>query len=205
MKDGFLKVAAATPEIRVADPAYNARAICACLDECEKQGAKLVVLPELCLTGYTCSDLFLQERLLEAAKEGLRRVAAHTKGRDALVFLGLPLEVDEKLYNVAAAVSDGEILAFLPKRNIPNYAEFYEARHFTAGSGAVRTIAFDGKELPFGGNILFSCKNMQGLTVGCEICEDVWAADTPSTAHALAGATVNVNLSASDETVGKDE
>ena len=205
MKDGFLKVAAATPEIRVADPAYNARAICACLDECEKHGAKLVVLPELCLTGYTCSDLFLQERLLEAAKEGLRRVAAHTKGRDALVFLGLPLEVDEKLYNVAAAVSDGEILAFLPKRNIPNYAEFYEARHFTAGSGAVRTIAFDGKELPFGGNILFSCENMQGLTVGCEICEDVWAADTPSTAHALAGATVIVNLSASDETVGKDE
>lgn len=204
MRQGFLKVAAATPKIRVADPAWNAGAVRKSLEECFERKAKLIVLPELCLTGYTCSDLFLQERLLDSAQEALRQVIACTKGHDSLVFVGLPLEKGAQLYNVAAAVQDGRLLAFIPKRHIPNYAEFYEARHFAAGKAEVVHVDFDGEQVPFGGNILFQCSSMKGLVVGCEICEDVWVADPPSTAHQKAGATVIVNLSASNETVGKE-
>lgn len=205
MRHGFLKTAAVTPKIRVADPADNARAVCECLDECFERKVKLAVLPELCLTAFTCQDLFLQERLLEGAKEALKTVIAHTKGRDTLVFVGLPLEKDGKLYNVAAAIQEGRLLGFVPKRNIPNYAEFYEVRHFAAGSMRAEEMEFDGQKVPFGANLLFSCSNVPGLTVGCEICEDVWVADPPSTGLAKAGATVIVNLSASNETVGKDD
>lgn len=204
MKDGFLKAAAAAPKIRVADPAWNALEICKALDSCYAQRAKLIVLPELCLTGYTCQDLFLQERLLEESLEGLQAVLEHTKGHDALTFVGLPLEKDGKLYNVAAAVQDGRILGLVPKQNIPNYGEFYEVRHFAAGSREVSEVDVLGQTVPFGGNLLFSCRNLKGLVVGCELCEDVWVMDPPSTALAKAGATVIVNLSASNETVGKD-
>ena len=204
MKQGFLKVAAATPKIRVADPLWNAQAVCRSLDECFEKRAKIIVLPELCLTGYTCNDLFLQERLLDSAQDALKLVIAHTKGHDSLVFAGLPLEVGARLYNVAAAIQDGRLLALIPKRHIPNYAEFYEGRHFAEGKAEVSFVDFDGQEVPFGGSILFACSNMKGLVVGCEICEDVWVADPPSTAHQKAGATVIVNLSASNETVGKE-
>lgn len=204
MKQGFLKVAAATPKIRVADPAWNQRAVCKSLDECFAKKAKIIVLPELCLTGYTCNDLFLQERLLDGACDALRQVIAHTKGHDSLVFVGLPFEKGAQLYNVAAAIQNGRLLAFIPKRHIPNYAEFYEARHFAAGKAEAVRVEFDGEEVPFGGSILFQCANMKGLVVGCEICEDIWVADPPSTAHQKAGATVIVNLSASNETVGKE-
>ena len=204
MKDGFLKAAAAAPKIRVADPAWNALEICKALDSCYAQRAKLIVLPELCLTGYTCQDLFLQERLLEESLEGLQTVLEHTKGHDALTFVGLPFEKDGKLYNVAAAVQDGRILGLVPKQNIPNYGEFYEVRHFAAGSREVSEVDVLGQTVPFGGNLLFSCRNLKGLVVGCELCEDVWVMDPPSTALAKAGATVIVNLSASNETVGKD-
>ena len=204
MKDGFLKAAAAAPKIRVADPAWNALEICKALDSCYAQRAKLIVLPELCLTGYTCQDLFLQERLLEESLEGLQTVLEHTKGHDALTFVGLPFEKDGKLYNVAAALQDGRILGLVPKQNIPNYGEFYEVRHFAAGSREVSEVDVLGQTVPFGGNLLFSCRNLKGLVVGCELCEDVWVMDPPSTALAKAGATVIVNLSASNETVGKD-
>lgn len=204
MKQGFLKVAAATPKIRVADPAFNAQAVCQSLDSCFTQKAKIIVLPELCLTGYTCGDLFLQERLLDGALEALKTVITYTKGHDSLVFVGLPYEKGARLYNVAAAIQDGRLLALIPKRNIPNYAEFYEARHFAAGRKEVGYVEFDGESVPFGGGILFPCRNMRELIVGCEICEDVWTADPPSTQHRQAGATVIVNLSASNETVGKE-
>ena len=204
MKDGFLKAAAAAPKIRVADPAWNALEICKALDSCYAQRAKLIVLPELCLTGYTCQDLFLQERLLEESLEGLQTVLEHTKGHDALTFVGLPFEKDGKLYNVAAAVQDGRMLGLVPKQNIPNYGEFYEVRHFAAGSREVSEVDVLGQTVSFGGNLLFSCRNLKGLVVGCELCEDVWVMDPPSTALAKAGATVIVNLSASNETVGKD-
>ena len=205
MRHGFVKTAAITPKIKVADPEYNAGEIIRRMNEAVKQGAKLIVFPELCLTGYTCNDLFLQELLLRRAREQLKRIAEATEGQDALVFVGLPFAKDHKLYNVAAAIQDGEVLAFLPKSFIPSYAEFYEARYFTPGDGELDNVWFDGEEVPFGTQILFEADGMDGLTVGCEICEDFWVPNPPSTSHAMAGATVIVNLSASNETVGKDK
>lgn len=204
MKHGFIKVAAVTPRIRVADPCYNGQAICEELEKAYEKGARVIVFPELCLTGYTCNDLFLQELLLEESKEQLLRIADATEGRDALVIVGLPVERDGKLYNVAAVLQDGSVLGMVPKTNIPMYAEFYEGRHFTAGNRETVSYYLDGEEIPFGTNLLFECTNLPGLVLGCEICEDLWVADPPSTSHALMGATVIANLSASNETVGKD-
>lgn len=204
MKHGFIKVAAMTPKIRVADPAYNAGEICKGLKEAYARGAKIIVFPELCITGYTCGDLFLQELLLGQAREALAAVTDATEGNDALVFVGLPLEIGHKLYNVAAVLQNGEVLAFIPKRYIPSYAEFYEARHFMPGNEEPEIYLYHGKEVPVGTNILFAVDAVRGLTVGCELCEDLWAPLSPGTRHALAGATVLVNLSASNETVGKD-
>lgn len=205
MRHGFIKVAAVTPKIKVADPDYNAGQVCNELRTVFDNGAKIVVFPELCLTGYTCGDLFLQELLLEKAEEALMTVAAATKGQDALVFVGLPVALEGKLYNVAAAIQDGKVLGMVPKLNIPAYAEFYEGRHFSPGNKPVVDYDLRGDMIPFGANILFRCSNVKGLTVGCEICEDLWVSNPPSTNHALMGATVIVNLSASNETVGKDE
>ncbi len=204
MKHGFIKAAAMTPKIKVADPVYNAKEICKGIEEALAKGARLIVFPELCLTGYTCSDLFLQEILLLQAKEALDTVAEATEGSDALVFVGMPLVKDHKLYNVAAVLQNGEILAFIPKRFIPAYAEFYEARHFVPGNTEPEPYIYKEKEIPFGTDILLQVENMPDLVVGCEVCEDIWVPDSPGTAHALAGATVMVNLSASNETIGKD-
>lgn len=205
MKQGFIKVAAVTPRIKVADPEYNAQVVCEKLQEACEYGAKIIVFPELCLTGYTCGDLFLQGLLLEKAKNALFTVAEATKGRDAIVMVGLPMERDGRLYNVAAVVQNGMVLGLVPKANIPAYAEFYEGRHFTEGNSQAVSFYLNGEEIPFGTNLLFECMNVQGLTIGCEICEDLWVANPPGTNHALMGATVIANLSASNETVGKDE
>lgn len=209
MKHGFIKAATATPKLIVADTAYNREQICSCIDEAVSQGAKLIVFPELCITGYTCQDLLLQELLLQEASKELLNIARHTKGMEALIFVGLPLVRENKLYNVAAAVFDGQVLGFIPKVHIPNYGEFYEGRHFARGNEEAVTYLFqteeEMKQLPFGTNMLFDLPAIPGLRVGCELCEDVWAPKTPSTAHALAGATVIVNLSASNETIGKAE
>ncbi|MBD5478718.1 MAG: NAD(+) synthase [Lachnospiraceae bacterium] len=204
MKQGFVKVAAVTPKIKVADPQYNAEQIKERLAEAYDKGAKVIVFPELCLTGYTCCDLFLQELLLEEALQQFIGLAGFTRGHDALVFVGLPFEKDGKLYNVAAALQDGMILGMVPKRYIPVYAEFYEGRYFVAGEEEVTTVLIGEEEIPFGCNILFETDAVKGLSVACEICEDFWVPNPPATAHALAGATVIVNLSASNETVGKD-
>ena len=205
MEQGFIKVAAVTPKIRVADPAYNAGVICERLEEACKNGAKIIVFPELCITGYTCGDLFLQEILLREASAQLLCIAERTRGKDALVMVGLPLEREGRLYNVAAVLRDGEILGMVPKANIPSYAEFYEGRHFAEGNAEPVPFSFMGKSVPFGTNLLFTCETLHGLTVGCEICEDLWVADAPAVNHALQGATVIANLSASNETIGKDE
>lgn len=205
MEHGFLKVAAVTPKIRVADPAYNAGVILDKIRETAERGAKIMVFPELCITGYTCADLFLQELLLKKAKEALLRIMKESADIDALIFVGLPVEREGGLYNVAAAINHGSLLGMIPKRNIPVYAEFYEGRHFTEGNEIVSPFAFGEETIPFGTNLLFTSDAIEGLCVGCEICEDIWVADTPGTAHAAAGATVIVNLSASNETVGKDE
>ncbi|MCR2047597.1 NAD(+) synthase [Acetatifactor muris] len=205
MKQGFIKAAAVTPKIRVADPVYNGRIICERMEEACAAGAKIIVFPELCITGYTCGDLFLQQILLQEASRQLLEIAAHTKDKDALVMVGLPIEREGRLYNAAAALWRGEILGFVPKANIPSYAEFYEGRHFTDGNREPVPFSFEGKTIPFGTNLLFACETMHGLTVGCEICEDLWVADSPGKDHAMKGATVIVNLSASNETIGKDE
>jgi NAD+ synthase (glutamine-hydrolysing) len=204
MKDGFVKVAAATPDIRVADVAYNQGKICEVIDEAQRNRAKIVVFPELCITGYTCSDLFLQDILLREAKQALLRIAAYTKDKDMLVFVGTPLMQDGKLYNVAAALNHGEILGFTTKTFLPNYGEFYEMRQFTPGPKEAKWILFEGKQIPFGPQLLLCEEHMENLVVSAEICEDLWAPDPPSNEAATAGATVIVNCSASTETIGKD-
>ena len=204
MKQGFVKVAAATPEIQVADCEYNRLAIETMIEEACKQQTKVIVFPELVLTGYTCSDLFLQERLLNKAKEQLLLLAEFSKGKDILIFIGLPMEMRGKLYNVTAALCNGEVLGLIPKTYIPTYSEFYEARHFTKGNEKPVPIILNHKEVPFGTNLLFSCKEMEGFVIAGEICEDVWVPNPPSIRHALAGATIIINSSASDETTGKD-
>ena len=205
MRDGFIKVAAVTPEIKVAEPEYNTDSMIKSFDAAVGNGAKIIVFPELSITGYTCADLFLQEVLLRKASEQLLRFAAHTKGTDVLSFVGLPLRIRGELYNVAAAVQDGKILAFIPKRFIPNYSEFYEERWFMSGEMADEEIDFDGRRIPFGSRILFDVDAVSGLSVAAEICEDLWIADSPDIEHSMAGATLIVNLSASDEVIGKGQ
>ena len=204
MKNGFVKVAAATPDIRVADVEFNTQNIINTMEEAQKNGAKILVFPELCVTGYTCSDLFDHSVLLKASRKALLEVAENTNDKDMLVFVGAPLEVNGKLYNVAAAMNQGEIIGFTTKTFLPNYGEFYEMRQFTPGPQIVREITFEGKKIPFGPQILFQAEGMEELVVAAEICEDVWSPVPPSIQAALEGATVIVNCSASDETIGKD-
>ena len=199
-----MKVAAATPDIRVADVEFNTQNIINAMEEAQKNGAKILVFPELCVTGYTCSDLFDHSVLLKASRKALLEIAENTNDKDMLVFVGAPLEVNGKLYNVAAAMNQGEIIGFTTKTFLPNYGEFYEMRQFTQGPQTVREITFEGKKIPFGPQILFQAEGMEELVVAAEICEDVWSPIPPSIQAALEGATVIVNCSASDETIGKD-
>lgn len=204
MKDGFFRVAAATPKIKVADPVYNCEEICKLIEDGEKHGAGIMVFPELCLTAYTCGDLFSQFPLFKKAKAELRKIVEFSKGRQMLVFVGLPWEHGGKLYNAAAAVCNGELLGIVPKTNLPNYSEFYEQRHFVTGMEIPVETDWFGEKIPMGTNLLFACREIPELVVAAEICEDVWVPCPPSIRHALAGATVIVNCSASDEVVGKD-
>lgn len=250
MNNGFIKVAAATPKIKVGDCKYNAEEICKLIDEVYSKGTQLVVFPELCITGYTAGDLFWQKSLLEKSMDALLKVIVpFSEDKEIIAIVGLPMIYENKLYNVAAVVYDGEILGFVPKSHIPNYSEFYEARHFSSGEGIegykdicyvetetdndepivagsyiIKNFKLGSKEslddeyddeyddeieigqdsVPFGTNLLFKCVNFDDFTFSIEICEDLWVANPPSTRHALAGATVIANLSASDETIGKD-
>lgn len=203
MRDGFLRVAAATPQVRVADVEFNREEICRLIEDGRKRNAKIMVFPELSLTAYTCGDLFIQKPLLTAVKRELKKLVEFTEGSDMLVFAGLPWEYNNKLYNVAAVIQNGKLLGLVPKIWIPNYSEFYERRHFNPWESGVADVEFDGYQVPLGTKLLFSCKNVENLVVGAEICEDVWVLNPPSSAHAAAGATVIVNCSASDETTGK--
>lgn len=260
MKDGFIKVAAGTPDVQVADCEFNATEIIKMVREMEAEGARVMVFPELCITAYTCGDLFWQENLLEEAKVQLMRIAEETADVDAIIFVGLPLEYKGKLYNVAAGLNHGEILGFVPKTYLPNYNEFYEARYFTSGEDVDGTVTirrseyglhhdeemtdedvefgleaelealeeedsfeeleeideepdyidedeteeFDEVDVPISLNILFICQEMPKLKIAAEICEDLWVPNPPSVGHAYHGANLIVNLSASDEVVGKD-
>lgn len=203
MVDGYVKVAAITPKVVVADVDANVEEIITYMEMVDDQEIKVAVFPELCITGYTCGDLFEQELLLNKAVKGLKKLVVASKQYDGLYFVGLPMEVCGRLYNVAAAISGGKLLGVVPKSYLPNYREFYEARYFAPAdkeSIMIRTGAID---VPFGTKLLFSPTNMPEVKIGVEICEDLWMPDPPSVQHALAGANLIVNLSASDEVTGK--
>ena len=204
MKHGFIRVAAATPDVKVADPQFNRTEICALIRAGIERKAKLMVFPELSLTAYTCGDLFGQDALLSGARRELKEILKETEGSDLLAFIGMPWERGGKLYNAAVAVQNGRILGVVPKTNLPNYAEFYERRYFEPGNEIPVMVSWEGQRFPMGTNILFACEEMPGLIVAAEICEDAWVPCPPSIRHTAAGATVIVNCSASDETTGKD-
>ena len=204
MKHGFITLSAGVPEVSVAAPTKNAESICRLIDEAYEKNAAVLTLPELSVTGYTCSDLFFSDSLIKSAERAVESIIEHTKGKKMLVFVGVPVSAYGKLYNCAAVVSNGELLGLVPKTNIPNYSEFYELRHFTPAPETDSVVRFCGRDVNFGVHQIFSCAEMPSLRVSAEICEDMWVADTPSTHHAMAGATVIVNLSASNETVCKD-
>ena len=210
MNDNFIRVAAATPEIRVADVEYNKEQICDCVRQAVSCHAKVIVLPELCLTGYTCGDLFLQTPMLERAREALYELIRFSRDLDILMAVGVPYEVRGRLYNAAALICRGRLLALVTKTFLPTYSEFYEMRHFAPGPKECEWIRYrnaDGEweQAPLGSQILLQCETIPLLTVAVEICEDVWAPNPPSISHALAGATVILNPSASDEMTGKRE
>ena len=204
MRDGFIKVAAGTPEIRVADCAYNARQCIALIREAQEQGVKVLALPELCLTGYTCGDLFFQDTLLRGAEDALGQMLEATRPVDMLVALGLPVRAEGKLYNCAAVLCRGKLLGLIPKTCLPNYGEFYEKRWFEPGpEEEFLSLTLCGQEVFLGKRHLFRCDTLPDLVVGVEICEDLWSSAPPSVFLAQSGATLILNLSASNETVAR--
>ena len=205
MRDGFVRVAAVTPKIRVADPHYNAEKIIQGIDAAVSKEAKVIAFPEMAISGYTCGDLFLQHTLIDACKQELKNIAEYTSDLDVLVFVGLPYHFRDKLYSAAAVVHRGLCLGIVPKTYIPNYSEFYEARYFASGNASVLTTDFFGTGIPFGTHIIFeNGETLPELRIACEICEDAWVPAPPSIVHAMAGADLMINLSASDEVIGKD-
>jgi NAD+ synthase (glutamine-hydrolysing) len=205
MHDGYLRVATATPAIRVADTSYNGEQILSLIRQADAEKASLVVFPELCLTGYTCGDLFLDHTLQQAAINALKRIIRQTAGLNCICIVGLPFAVDDALYNVAAVVHDGQLLGLVPKTNIPNYQEFTELRYFQSGRqlGRVKSIRWGSHLVPFGSELLFCSQTVPDFKFAVEICEDLWVPKPPSIAAALAGATVICNLSASNEILTK--
>lgn len=205
MKHGFLKVACATPKIKVANCSYNVNEIIGIANEANAKGVKVLVFPELCITSYTCGDLFFSNVLLDGAHKALEQYIDETKSFDMLSIVGLPIFHESKIYNCAAVIKGGELLGIIAKSNLPTYGEFYEGRYFVPCPNENMTYHFNGKEVPFGRNIIFSCTNMPLLKLGIEICEDIWVNTPPSNMLSIAGATLLANLSASNEVVAKDE
>lgn len=202
MLDGFLRIAAATPDIRVADPHYNARQILAQIESAPADTA-LLVFPELCVTGYTCGDLFLQPSLLRGAEEALAFLLTETAPLDTVFIVGLPVAMGSVLYNCAAVCQKGRLLGLVPKTNLPAYSEFYEARHFSPGHAVPADVRYAGQSTRIGTDLLFGCEELPAFRFGVEICEDLWVASQPSQRLAAAGALLIANLSASDEGIGK--
>ena len=205
MKDGYVRVEVVTPDIKVADCIFNTEQICSRIDKAYDAQVSVIVFPEMCITGYTCNDLFLQDTLLSDAQKALAAITEYTKGKNMLTVVGLPFEYCNKLYNVAAVIKDGVILGLVPKKYIPNYNEFYERRQFTEGFDKAVKVCVAGQQTYMGSRILFRCSDFEKLVVGVEICEDLWTPLPPSVSHAMNGATLIVNPSASNETVGKED
>lgn len=205
MNYGFVKVAAATPHIRVADCNNNAEKIIDQIEQAYNEGASLITFPELCVTGYTCSDLFLQRVLLKSAESAVEHIIEETADMDIVSIIGVPIAVKQSLYNCAVVIYMGDILGIVPKINIPNYSEFYELRHFTSGTAGKDYIInyANQTEIDLSVNMIFQCENMPDFCFGVEICEDLWVADSPSSKLAKAGATIICNPSTSDDVIGK--
>lgn len=207
MKYGFIKVAAASPNVHVGDTFYNLNEAKKCIDEANAQGANLLVLPELYLSSYSCGDLFYSDTLLRAAIVALAQLKEYTAGKSPVVTVGVPVRLMGKLYNCAAVVYNGHILGIVPKVTLPNYGEFYERRQFTSGADyrGEDKIDIAGESVPFGRGLLFCCREIESFVLGVEICEDLWSPIPQSTGLCLSGATVIANLSASNELVGKED
>ncbi len=205
MKHGFLKVAAVTPKIRIADCDYNAKAAIKAIKDAALKGAQIICLPELCVTGYTCGDLFFQKTLQDGAIIAVQEIAKETKEIDAIIFVGAPFALNSALYNCAFCLNKGKIVGIVPKTHLPNYAEFYEMRHFSSCNNTLQNVEINGEQVLFGTNIIFCARKNNNVKIAVEICEDLWAPIPPGTYHALAGACVIANLSASNEVIGKAE
>ncbi|MBQ1629612.1 MAG: NAD(+) synthase [Treponema sp.] len=206
MSYGFYRVACVSPELRVCDCPFNAEKIIDSIRQAAAEGASVIVFPELCITGYTCGDLFLQTGLQKSAIAALEGIAKKTSSYSSLILVGLPLAVDNALYNCAAVIKDGKVLAVIPKSFIPNYGEFYERRYFAPASECSKKEIFLSEKnpcVPFGTDILIEDSNNSGFVLGVELCEDLWVPLPPSTGAALAGATLIANLSGSNEIIGK--
>lgn len=204
MKHGFVAVGCATPPLYLANCQENARESFEIMRKAETAGVKVLVLPELGLTGYTCGDLFYQDTLLQGAIDGLGTVLQATKNLEVVTMIGLPLQHKGKLYNVCAVIQKGQILGLVPKTHLPNYSEFYEKRHFTPAPKGMDRVELLGQSVPFGTGITFACRDLPALVLGVELCEDLWAPVSPSIHLACAGATVICNLSASNDIIGKE-
>ncbi len=207
MDHHFLKVCAATPSLQVADCHYNVEQILNCIKEATAEGASVILFPELCITGYTCADLFFQTTILEETELAIANLLTATTSSEQLIILGAPLVHKNHLYNVSLILHKGKILGIVPKSYLPNYSEFYEKRWFNSGLDMGKHyINYAGQEnIPFSAQLLFEATNIPYFNLGVEICEDLWAMLPPSTLHALKGATIIVNPSASNEIVGKSQ
>lgn len=205
MKDGFITCAVASPSVRVADCVYNAQSVVSIIQEAKEQDVRLLVLPELVTTSYSCADLFLQKRLQDGALQALATILKQSSKCDMLIVLGSMVNVHGSLYNCAVVLKEGKILGVVPKQNLPNYLEFYEKRWFKIPQKGNYEIELLGQKTWFGTHLLFSCNDVPQFTLSCEVCEDLWVPHAVSIDHALAGATVIANPSASNELVGKAE
>ncbi len=205
MKNGFIKVSCATPHIKVADCDYNADSVIKIIKESDIKGVKIIAFPELCITGYTCGDLFLQDRLIKSAFKNIIRIKNATENLDIITIVGAPIRCNGKLYNCAVVIKNGNILGIVPKTHIPNYSEFYEKRHFEPAPDKNILVTIENNEYLFGKKIIFTDTQIDSFSFAVEICEDLWTPQPPSISHVIAGATILINLSASDENIGKDK
>ena len=204
-RHGFARTAVGVPHVRVADPQFNAERMIALAQKAHENHAALILFPELALSAYTCDDLFHQDALLDAVEEAATRIVEASRDLTPLLLIGLPLRIENRLFNIAAVIHKGRVLGLIPKTYLPNYREFYEKRQFASASEALtNAVTFAGQEnVPFGTDVVFEARDLPGFSLFIETCEDMWTPVPPSTWGALSGATLLANLSASNITIGK--
>ena len=205
-EQGFVRVGAVVPKLKVADTEFNCNEIIKQIEVASNNKIQIAVFPELCVTGYTCQDLFEQDTLLEEAEKALNKILDYTNNLDIICIIGMPIKAENQLFNTAVVIQKGKILGIVPKTFIPNYGEFYEKRWFASSKNAnKKEIEILDQKVPFGIDLLFKDKENNEICFGIEICEDIWAVEPPSNKLALLGANIIFNLSASNEVIGKKE